>query len=57
MCGLKLATLRLDLPILGYDTLRDVERAVVVFREAQDDVNFVFERAGADFLYFGGVVA
>lgn len=31
MCGLKFATFRLDLAVVGYDTLRDVKRAVVVF--------------------------
>lgn len=31
MRGFKLATLRLDLSIVGYKALRDVERSVIVF--------------------------
>jgi len=57
MRGFKLAPLRLDLSSVGYDTLGDVERSMVIFRETQDDVDFVFKRTSTDFLHFGGTIA
>lgn len=52
MRRLKLAALYLDLSILGYDTLGNVERSVIILRESQDDVDFVLGGTFANLLHF-----
>jgi hypothetical protein len=56
VCGLELAALHDDGTGGGDGALRDVERVVVVLREAKDDCDVCFASGGADLRHLWGVV-